>query len=151
MARVRVRSLVSGRDCASALRDVTDFARWAAAAESVRSVEVEAGENGTSRSTWEVSFRGGIMRWSELDRLGASGTTHTFALIEGDPRTFAGTWTAEPFRGGCRLTLDAEFDLGMPSVGHVIDPLAIEAFEDTVASVLRSVFGPQVPIELGAP
>jgi len=43
----------------------------------------------------------------------------------------------------------AEFDLGMPSLGHVLDPIAIEALEDAVADVARGLFGADVELAFG--
>ncbi|MDP8942517.1 MAG: SRPBCC family protein [Actinomycetota bacterium] len=149
MALVRVRTAVPESDCTAALRLVTDYRRWPEAADSVRSVVVEEQGDGSSISFWEVTFRGGVMKWSERDRIDADANVQTFELIEGDPHAFSGTWRAAPLDQGCLLTMDAEFDLGMPSVSHVIDPIAIEALEDAIGSVVRGLFGEDVEISFG--
>jgi len=151
VALVRVHCTVEGTDAREALRQVADYRRWPEASDSVRSVVVEPGENGSSTSFWEVVFRGGLMKWSEADRTDLDSLVHTFSLIEGDPHGFAGTWEAEPRDGGCELTMDADFDLGMPSLGHVLDPIAIEALEDAVVDVVRNLFGDKVRVALGEP
>jgi len=149
MALVRVRSIVPEPDVAAALRRVTDYRLWPGAAESVRSVTVTEQDDGTSISDWEVAFRGGLMRWTERDRLDSAAGVQSFELIAGDPHAFSGAWTAQAHAGGTLLDLAAEFDLGMPSVGHVIDPIAIEALEDAIAAVLAGLFGADVPIRFG--
>jgi hypothetical protein len=149
MQRVLIQVSTDRRDSREALQRVTDYRNWPAASDAVRSVQVEEDGDGTSISTWEVTFHGGLMRWTERDRMDLENLKHSFELIEGDPHGFAGIWTAEPTATGCLLRLDAIFDLGMPSLSHVIDPIAVEALEDAVADVVRSLFGDSVLVEYG--
>jgi hypothetical protein len=129
-----------------------DFERWPEMSDSVLSVRVEEDAGGaTSTSWWEVTFREGILKWSQRDEAALDAGVVRFALIEGDPLTFHGTWRVDQLGDDCTLTLDAEFDLGMPSLGHVLDPMAVEALEDAVASVSRGLFGDEVEIEFGSP
>jgi hypothetical protein len=149
MARVLVQASTEEHDCRAALGRVANYRNWPAASDTIRSVEVHEDDDGSSVSTWEVTFRGGLMKWSERDRLDLDALEHSFALIEGDPHGFAGTWRAEPTDGGCLLTMDAQFDLGMPSLSHVLDPIAVEALEDAVADVVQSLFGDSVVVAFG--
>lgn len=151
MATVRVQCTVPDADARDALRLVADYRRWPQASESIRSVVVEPGDDGASTSFWEVTFRGGLMKWSEADRTDLGALVHSFDLIEGDPHGFSGAWTARQVNGGSELTMAADFDLGMPSLGHVLDPVAIEALEDAVVEVVRSIFGDKARIALGEP
>jgi len=138
---MRLTAVVDGVDARTALLRVTDYRRWPEASEAVRSVAVEPIGPDTAVSTWEVSFRGGLMRWSERDELHADALEQRFTLVEGDPQDFSGAWTAAARTGGCTLKLEGEFDLGMPSLRHVLDPIAIEALEDAITDVLLALFG----------
>jgi ribosome-associated toxin RatA of RatAB toxin-antitoxin module len=139
--RVWMQARLSERDPESVLRLVTDFERWPAASDSVRSVEVERQADGSEISQWEVVFREGLLRWSERDWIDVGANRAVFELIEGDPHLFNGVWLVEPDDAGSTLTFDAEFDLGMPSLAHVLDPIAVEAVEDAIESVLRGLYG----------
>jgi ribosome-associated toxin RatA of RatAB toxin-antitoxin module len=148
MARVWVRSRLRGEDDAErVLRLVTDFERWPQASDAVRSVDVERQADGTEVSTWEVTFREGLLRWTERDWLELDRQRACFDLVGGDPHLFNGVWQVEPDESGSILTLDAEFDLGMPSLAHVLDPIAIEALEEAIESVLLGLFGEGLKIE----
>jgi len=151
MAALRVHCTVEDAEARDSLRLVTDYPRWAEASDSIASVVVTPGEDGASISFWEVAFRGGIMKWSERDRCDLDALVHAFDLIEGDPHGFSGTWTAEENGSGCELKMDATFDLGMPSLSHVLDPIAIEALEDAVADVVHNLFGDRATIASGEP
>ena len=149
MPAVRIRGHVSGRAAADALALVTDYERWPDASEAVEAVRVVRDGDGRLVSYWDVTFRRGLMQWSERDEIDLDRLVATFELIEGDPEVFAGRWTAEPTGDGCVVTMDSTFDLGMPSLGHILDPIAIEAIEDAVDSVLRALFGDDVRVEFG--
>jgi hypothetical protein len=123
------------------LRCVSDFKRWPLASELVRRVEVEPAPDGSEISRWEVSFRQGLLRWSERDWLELDSNRARFELIEGDPHRFDGSWQVDVEEAGSTLTFDADFDLGMPSLAHVLDPIAVEAIEEAVESVLRGLYG----------
>ncbi|MGB7686725.1 MAG: SRPBCC family protein [Solirubrobacterales bacterium] len=149
MPRIHISGCVTGWDRATALRRVVDYERWMDASEAIRSVRVEKQDDGSSISYWEVTFRKGLMRWSERDSVDPAAGVATFNLIEGDPQVFSGDWTVAAKGDDCVLTMEAEFDLGMPSLSHILDPIAIEAVEDSVASVLRGLFGEDTRIEYG--
>ncbi len=146
MPALQLQADVDGLDARAAFALVTDYRRWPAASAAVRSVEVEPIGATTSVSRWEVSFRGGLMRWTERDVLCADALEQRFSLVEGDPQEFAGAWTASARAGGCTLRLSGEFDLGMPSLRHVLDPIAIEALEDAITDVLEALFAGRIRI-----
>jgi ribosome-associated toxin RatA of RatAB toxin-antitoxin module len=148
---MQIRAFVDGVDAPDALRLVIDYRRWPAASEAVNSVEVHQTDDRVAVSDWEVTFRGGRMRWTERDVFDPDALEQRFTLIEGDPYDFAGVWSAIPRDGGCVLRLLGDFDLGMPSLRHVLDPIAIEALEDAITEVLCALFGDTVHVELAEP
>lgn len=147
MARVWMQARLAESDPKLVLRRVTDFGRWPAASDSVRSVEVATQEDGSEISEWEVIFREGLLRWTERDWIDLGANRAVFELIEGDPHLFNGTWDVTPGTDGSTLTFDAEFDLGMPSLAHVLDPIAVEAVEDAIESVLRGLYGDDLDLK----
>jgi hypothetical protein len=145
--RVWIRSRLTERDPETVLREVTDFARWPRASELIREVRVQREPDGTDVSTWEVVFRQGLLRWSERDWLELERGRARFEMIEGDPHHFDGLWHVEAEAAGSSLVFDAEFDLGMPSLAHVLDPIAVAAIEEAIESVLRGLYGEDLEID----
>jgi hypothetical protein len=92
---------------------------------------------GETLSKWRVKFREGILQWSEIDRFSPQNKTITFTLAEGDLDRFSGRWSvvAEPSRPRAVL-FDASFDLGIPSLSYILDPLAIESLSDNVRRIV---------------
>lgn len=151
MPALELRAVVDGLDPRSALRLVTDYGRWPAASAAIRSVDVQPTGPTSSVSSWEVSFRGGLMRWTERDVLCAGELEQRFSLVEGDPQDFSGAWTAVACERGCMLRLAGTFDLGMPSLRHVLDPIAIEALEEAITDVLEALFAGRIDIGRAEP
>ena len=147
MPRVWVRSRLTERDPTTILRSVTEFERWPQVSDAVQWVTTEPQEDGAVITGWEVTFRQGRLRWSERDWLELDEHRARFELIEGDPHLFNGAWLVEEDEAGSLLTFDAEFDLGMPSLAHVLDPIAIEAVEEAIESVLRGLFDEDLKME----
>ncbi len=147
MPRVWLRTRLTDRDPETVLRLVTDFDRWPQASDLVCAVKVESQPDGTEISTWEVVFGHGLLRWSERDWLELEENRARFELIEGDPHHFDGVWQVAIADAGSTITFDADFDLGMPSLAHVLDPIAVEAVEEAVESVLRGLFGDRLKVQ----
>jgi coenzyme Q-binding protein COQ10 len=65
-----------------------------------------------------------LVRWVEEERWNVSNLTADFTLIEGDYKKYGGKWGFEKFDGGkTKLSLEIDFDLGLPLVGPLINKL----------------------------
>lgn len=147
MPVVEMRAQVAGDSPRDVLRRVADFERWPERSEDVKSCVVQRESDVRSTSLWEVSFRRGVMRWSQRDELDLDAGEVRFELIEGDPVAFGGHWRARAGEDGCELLFEADFDLGIDTLSHVLDPLAVEALEQTIESVVRGVVDAGARIE----
>lgn len=124
-------------------RALCDFGRYPEFAGTVLSVTCAAGARpAEALSTWRVRFREGILQWSEVDRFSERDRTISFELVDGDLESFSGRWSvvAAPGRPGAVL-FQAAFDLGIPSLAHILDPLAIESLSDNVRRIVDGLSG----------
>jgi hypothetical protein len=120
-----------------------DFHRHALLSDAVRSVELEEQPDGSLISHWEVNFRNGILVWSEFDEVDASTNTVRFTRRDGDPEDFSGSWSSglDPSGAGCMLKFEANFEIGIPTLSEMLDPLAARTLRDNVVQTLRGIFG----------
>jgi hypothetical protein len=120
-----------------------DFHRHALLSDAVRSVELEETADGSLISHWEVNFRNGILVWSEFDEFDASTNTVHFQRRDGDPEDFSGSWSsrADPSGRGCVLKFEANFEIGIPTLSEMLDPLAAQTLRENVIQTLRGIFG----------
>ena len=132
---------LSGVSASEAFNRLADFKSYAALAPSIRSIEVEQVDERTLRTTWDVEFRGGSMRWIEEDRLDPEAGTIVFELVEGNLKHFSGSWAVADADGGCEVRFLCNFAVGMPALATFIDPLAERAIRDNITEILEGLFG----------
>jgi|SRR5829696_2969240 len=92
-------------------------------------------------STWRVQFREGILVWTERDVVDEQALELRFEQVEGDFEHLAGRWHVVERPQGCEILLETEFDFGIPSLRHLIDPLAKRALYDNGVELLRGLVG----------
>ncbi len=140
MQRVRVAATTPWRTASEALVRLGDLASYPQHTADVHYVRV-ACRDGRPISEWEVAFGGGTLRWVEEDEFDLDNGRLDFRLVEGDIAAFAGSWTVEPLGAGCRVSFDAEFDLDIPGLADVLEPVAVAALTDSVSSILMGLLG----------
>lgn len=144
MPAVRVETLVPVADADFVFARISDFPRYADHTHAVREIRVEQAADGAVVSDWSVNFRNGVMRWQEIDRIDPIARTVEFDQLKGDFVGFSGSWRVEQVGADVTLRFDAEFDLGMPSLAPIIDPIAAHALRDNIEAIIRGLLGEHV-------
>jgi ribosome-associated toxin RatA of RatAB toxin-antitoxin module len=146
MRAVEIVTSIPDLDAGSAYAVLSDFRSYPANSPSVRSVEVDgAGDNVVS--TWEVDFRDGVLRWTEEDVFDPERGEIRFCQIGGDIPHFVGSWTVTAADVGSRVTFEATFDLGIPTLATIVEPIAASALLENIASIVHGLFGADAHIE----
>ena len=145
MRHLEVAVIVPDRDVKQTYEVLCDFERYPDYSPEVRSVSVEA-NNGHKVSSWETDFRGGILRWREIDTFDPDAGTIGFEQIEGDIEHFSGRWMIAGEGTGSLIRFSAQFDMGIPSLSSIIDPIAEQALRENIIAILKGLFGPAVEI-----
>lgn len=138
MRHVEVHALGGGITANELFDLLADFERYPTHSEAVRHVTVTRTANGVT-SDWEVSFRQGILRWTEEDHFDRDALTISFKQIAGDAQEFFGKWVLEQVDGGCAVRFMADFDMGIPSLGSIIEPIAEQALQENIRSILTGL------------
>ncbi|MFC4127441.1 type II toxin-antitoxin system RatA family toxin [Nocardia rhizosphaerae] len=109
--------------------------------EVIVSLTVDEGGDPPS-SEWAVRFHGGILKWREHDAIDTSAHRIEFRQIAGDFADFAGAWQVSGGRDRpTRVSLHVTFDLGMPAVADVLEPIAHRAFDEAMRALLTALLG----------
>jgi len=141
MRRVIIRVL-AGLAQPDAYARISDFARYEELTSTVRQVNVHAADpDGSVVSDWTVTFRNGLLRWTERDYFEPDRGVIRFTQLTGDFERFEGQWLIEDAPEGTAITFDAVFDLGMPSLADILDPVAEATLRDNVLVILRGLLG----------
>lgn len=144
MPDVSVTAAVPGADADRVFVAVADFAAYPRFTGTVREVVITAVGEGVFDSAWEVNFRNGVLAWTERDTVDVVGRRIVFAQTDGDFAEFTGTWQVNPTDDGARVHFTVSFDLGMPSLAPMIDPIAERTLVDNIRAILTGLFGESV-------
>lgn len=144
MRTVVIETLVPAADAGTVFARICDFEGYAEHTDAVREVTVTSSADGLLDSEWSVNFRNGVMCWSERDHIDHDAQTITFTQLDGDFETFEGEWAVETTGADVTVRFAARFDLGIPSLAAIIDPIAEQALRDNLHAILRGLLGEDV-------
>ncbi|MFJ6072062.1 aromatase/cyclase [Streptomyces sp. NPDC093065] len=145
MRHVVLHALAKGLTPADVYRRISDFGRYPQYSDVFHEVRVEPPlPDGSTLSDWTVEFRGGLMRWRERDTYSPETHSLAFEQLSGDFQTFEGGWRCEPQDGGTLVVFTAAFDLGIPSLAEILDPVAESTVTTNIARVLRGLADAEV-------
>ena len=144
MRHIEVQANAVGRTAAEVYRIICDFERYQEYSDAVRNVTITDTHEDYSVSKWEVNFREGILKWTEKDYFTPDTFSIRFQQIEGDAEHFSGQWLLADTEKGCLIRFIADFDMGIPSLSDLIDPIAEQALRENIQSILTGLLCGQV-------
>lgn len=141
MRTVRLRLHVPHKSSTDVYAMLASFERYPVLCEAVQKVAVtEVSENRTV-SNWEVTFRAGLLQWTEEDTFDPGALTITFRQIEGDVALFDGSWQCVDAEQGSEVRFAARLDMGIPSLADALEPIAARTLAGNIVSIVRGLFG----------
>ena len=141
MRTVRLRLHVPHQPASEVYAALADFGRYPELCDAVQNVAVtEVSENRTV-SSWEVTFRAGLLRWTEEDTFDPGALTITFHQLEGDVAVFDGSWQCVDAAPGSEVVFAARLDMGIPSLADALEPIAVRTLIDNIVSIVRGLVG----------
>jgi ribosome-associated toxin RatA of RatAB toxin-antitoxin module len=149
MRTIRLRLLVPGMSAQDAYATLSDFGRYPELSDAVQSVTVTDVAENVTVSTWEVTFRAGLLRWTEEDTFHPEALTITFRQLEGDVAVFEGSWecvdtapdTGSDTGAGSEIVFSVRLDMGIPSLADALEPIAVRTLIDNTVSIVRGLVG----------
>jgi ribosome-associated toxin RatA of RatAB toxin-antitoxin module len=150
---VQLQLNIPNRAPAEVYRTLADFERYPELSDAVQAVTVTDVDDDVTISRWEVTFRAGLLRWTEEDRFDRAALTITFAQLEGDVALFDGSWKCSAAVDGTEITFCARLDMGIPSLADALEPIAVRTLIDNTVSIVSGLFGQAslVSSEVGVP
>ena len=149
MRTIRLRLHVPHKSASDVYATLADFERYPKLSDAVQSIAVtEVSENRTV-STWEVTFRAGLLRWTEEDTFDPAVLSITFRQLEGDVALFDGSWECADAEQGSEIVFSARLDMGIPSLADALEPIAVRTLIDNIVSIVRGLVGGAELVESG--
>jgi len=141
MRTVLLRLHVPDKPASEVYQTLADFERYPELSDAVQSVAVtEVSENHTV-SHWEVTFRAGLLRWTEEDTFDPGALSITFRQLEGDAAVFDGSWQCVDAAQGSEIVFSARLDMGIPSLADALEPIAARTLTGNIVSIVRGLVG----------
>jgi ribosome-associated toxin RatA of RatAB toxin-antitoxin module len=147
MRSVCLRLHVPNQSASDVYATLADFERYPALCDAVRSVAIIERSGSRTVSKWEVTFRAGLLRWTEEDTFDPAALSITFRQLDGDIAVFDGSWQCLDPQGrdaatkGSEIAFDARLDMGIPSLADALEPIAVRTLIDNIVSIVRGLVG----------
>lgn len=140
MPTARVDHEFGPTDASRVWRTIVDIERYPDYMPNVASTTVLEATAAGRLATWELVLRGSILRWTERGTIDDAARRIAFEQVSGDLAVFRGEWRLEGGDGApLRAVLDAEFEIGIPLLARMLDPVAVASLEENVGVMLRSI------------
>jgi uncharacterized membrane protein len=120
----------------SAIKDIGSYPLYM---ENVRSVKVESDGSDGRVSLWSTLLKGSVLEWREREVIDEDGLTITFNQLDGDLDTFDGTWVVRDQGDHVAVALEVEFEIGIPLLADMLNPVAARALRENSVSMLRDI------------
>ena len=117
---------------------VRDFERYPESMQDVLEVRILECDEREAICFWRVLLNGSELTWTERDTFEPMGRIH-FDQIVGDLEVFRGDWILETVDDVVTVTLDVQFDIGVPSLAEILDPIGIQAIKSNSRNMLRAI------------
>jgi ribosome-associated toxin RatA of RatAB toxin-antitoxin module len=141
MRRVEFEAQLRNVPAEKALDQIIQFDRYADLAPHVQSTTVHtAAATGTGKSSWELHFRSGLLRWTETEQVDRERLRVDFDQRTGDFEQFTGYWQLRQEGPDTAVRFEADFDFGIASLEGILDPIAERVITETVAWALVGLF-----------
>jgi ribosome-associated toxin RatA of RatAB toxin-antitoxin module len=151
MGQLTMRATVDGMPAGEVYRRIVAFGDYPLLCDAVREVDVIEATDDHMVTKWEVNFHRGILRWTEHARFFPAERRVDFTDLDGDIDEFRGSWQVMDAGQETSVVFSVVFDIGIPTLEHVLDPIAEEALHKNVSSMLRGLLGDAVTIPPPAP
>ncbi|HWA53247.1 MAG TPA: SRPBCC family protein [Solirubrobacterales bacterium] len=116
-----------------------DVESYADSMEAVRWIRLTGNGGGDARrAEWSVLLKGSILEWEEEERLDHAAHRVVFTQLRGDLEFFDGYWMLEELGPeATRAHFEVEFEIGIPMLAEMLNPVAQRALEESCAQMLR--------------
>ena len=149
----------TGTNQNQALDTLTDYPRYPQYTDTIQHVQIlpnkpdqpdqpdepgrPGGPDGPLRSRWALAVHGGLMHCTLSTRINRHTAVITFEQEEGDLDVLRGQWHLSPTQNGIHIALQAQFDVGIPVIADILEPIACHMLTKNIESILRGLFGHQ--------
>lgn len=118
------------------IRDIENFPNFV---RDVKSLRIIGSSNSRIISAWEVEIEGAPVRWKEEDYFDNNNYEIKFNMLEGDYKSYRGSWLMQTVQGGTKLTVKVDLDWGIPVLEKYVSRALENRARRALLGMLRAV------------
>lgn len=103
----------------------------------VSRVELVSDDGSRRVGRWAVLLKGSELEWEEEEFVDHDRRRIEFRQIDGDLDYFNGHWQVTETPDGTLVELDVDFDIGIPLMADMLNPVAAKALQDNSQAILE--------------
>jgi uncharacterized membrane protein len=88
---------------------------------------------------WKIEIGGTLLRWREEDYFDNANFRINFNMLEGNYKEYRGYWLLQNSTLGSKLTIEANFDWGLPLLEKFIGKVLENRARGTLSAMLRAI------------
>lgn len=106
----------------------------------VRSIEILEEGDDWAVTSWEVELKGSVLKWTEREHRDPAGRRITYKQIDGDLEELDGFWQLRELSAdSTEVLLSVRFEIGIPMLREMLNPVAERAIRDNSRKMLQSL------------
>ena len=138
MQTVKEETVITNSTIEQVWQTISDLERYPEIMADVLDVKCIERAGQMTISTWKALLNGSEMMWTERG-IYEPPERITFSQVEGDMEVYQGQWLLEQTSDGVHVSLHIEFDIGIPSLAEIMDPIAKKAFAANSKQMLTAI------------
>ncbi len=107
--------------------------------ENLESVRVVEKGDGYTITDWFAKVDGRDFKWQEKDIFDDHSLTITYRQTAGDLKKFEGQWSFVEENGRTRVTLTADFEMGIPMLAGLLNPILKKKLKSNCDCMLEAI------------
>lgn len=140
MPKVETEILIDG-PVQAAWQLACDMEKYPDYMENVEEVRVLERDNAdhTTVTNWVTSVDGHKIRWVEKDYFDLEHLKISYRQISGDLKKFQGEWSFSAVGEHTRVTLDVDFEFGIPMLSKLLNPILAKKLTANCQEMLKAI------------
>lgn len=118
------------------LKDMEKYPQFMKDLKSVKVLERNAN---TTLTAWETTIMGNSIKWVEQDIFDDEKQHIRYHQQSGDLHKFEGEWLLQEDEGGTRVTLTVDFEMGVPMLAGLLNPVAKLMIKENCNNMLSAL------------
>lgn len=134
-------SVFARGDARAAYEIATNMEDYPKFMENLDKVTVVERGDGYTITDWVAKVDGKDFKWQEKDIFDPENMKITYKLTAGDLQKFEGEWRFEPVEEGVKITLTVDFEMGIPMLAGLLNPIAKKKLKSNSEAMLEAIKG----------